>query len=54
MMQFHIVKHIMFTKDTMRAASLSLAEALYIVSAPLYHVMQQSVSGPARLRVCVH
>ncbi|KAG2577028.1 hypothetical protein PVAP13_6NG076600 [Panicum virgatum] len=40
--------------DAMRAASLSLAEALYVAGAPLRHVVQQSVSGPARLCVRAH
>jgi len=40
--------------DAMRAASLSLAEALYVAGEPLRHVVQQSVSGPARLRVRAH
>ena len=47
-----ILKRIVSAKDAMgdamRAASLSLAEA------PLRHVVQQSVSGPARLRVRAH
>ncbi|RLN03503.1 V-type proton ATPase subunit D-like [Panicum miliaceum] len=50
-----ILKRIVSAKDAMgdamRAASLSLAEALYVAGAPLRHVVQQSVSGPARLRV---
>ncbi|KAL6840843.1 hypothetical protein ACP4OV_029369 [Aristida adscensionis] len=37
--------------DAMRAAALSLAEALYVAGHPLRHVVQQSVAGPARLRV---
>ncbi|KAG2581847.1 hypothetical protein PVAP13_6KG071600 [Panicum virgatum] len=41
-------------RDAMRAASLSLAEALYVAGAPLRHAVQQSVSGPARLRVRAH
>ena len=53
-----ILKRIVSAKDAMgdamRAASLSLAEALYVAGAPLRHVVQQSVSGPARLRVCAH
>lgn len=40
--------------DAMRTASLSLAEALYAAGAPLRHAAQQSVSGPARLRVRAH
>lgn len=40
--------------DAMRTASLSLAEALYVAGAPLRHAAQQSVSGPARLRVRAH
>ncbi|KAK3121117.1 hypothetical protein QOZ80_8BG0646340 [Eleusine coracana subsp. coracana] len=50
-----ILKRIVSAKeamgDTLRAASLSLAEALYVAGAPLRHVVQQSVSGAARLRV---
>ncbi|TVU42991.1 hypothetical protein EJB05_09420, partial [Eragrostis curvula] len=50
-----ILKRIVSAKeamgDTMRAASLSLAEALYVAGAPLRHVVQQSVGGAARLRV---
>jgi H(+)-transporting ATP synthase subunit D len=50
-----ILKRIVSAKeamgDTMRAASLSLAEALYVAGAPLRHVVQQSVGRPARLRV---
>lgn len=50
-----ILKRIVAAKeamgDTMRAASLSLAEALYVAGAPLRHVVQQSVGGAARLRV---
>jgi len=49
-----ILKRIVSAKDAMRAASLSLAEALYVAGAPLRHVVQQSVSGPARLRVRAH
>jgi V-type H+-transporting ATPase subunit D len=53
-----ILKRIVSAKeamgDTMRAASLSLAEALYVAGAPLRHVVQQSVGGPARLRVRAH
>jgi V-type H+-transporting ATPase subunit D len=53
-----ILKRIVSAKDAMgdamRAASLSLAEALYVAGAPLRHVVQQSVSGPSRLRVRVH
>ncbi|CAD6266068.1 unnamed protein product [Miscanthus lutarioriparius] len=53
-----ILKRIVSAKDAMgdamRAASLSLAEALYVAAAPLRHVVQQSVSGPARLRVRAH
>ncbi|OEL24880.1 V-type proton ATPase subunit D [Dichanthelium oligosanthes] len=53
-----ILKRIVSDKDAMgdamRAASLSLAEALYVAGAPLRHVVQQSVSGPARLRVRAH
>jgi V-type H+-transporting ATPase subunit D len=40
--------------DAMRSASLSLAEALYVTGGPLRNVVQQSVSGPARLRVRAH
>ncbi|KAF0897657.1 hypothetical protein E2562_000375 [Oryza meyeriana var. granulata] len=39
--------------DAMRAASLSLAEALYAAGDPLRHVVHQSV-GPARIRVRAH
>ncbi|KAF8747260.1 hypothetical protein HU200_013250 [Digitaria exilis] len=53
-----ILKRIVSAKDAMgdamRGASLSLAEALYVAGAPLRHVVQQSVSGPARLRVRAH
>ncbi|XP_066330328.1 V-type proton ATPase subunit D-like [Miscanthus floridulus] len=53
-----ILKRIVSAKDAMgdamRAASLSLAEALYVAGTPLRHVVQQSVSGPARLRVRAH
>ena len=53
-----ILKRIVSAKDAMgdamRAASLSLAEALYVAGAPLRHAVQQSVSGPARLRVRAH
>ncbi|CAL5010406.1 unnamed protein product [Urochloa decumbens] len=53
-----ILKRIVSAKaamgDAMRAASLSLAEALYAAGAPLRHSVQQSVSGPARLRVRAH
>ncbi|KAL6658953.1 hypothetical protein ACP70R_002993 [Stipagrostis hirtigluma subsp. patula] len=50
-----ILKRIVAAKeamgDAMRAASLSLAEALYAAGHPLRHVVRQSVAGPARLRV---
>ncbi|XP_062196528.1 V-type proton ATPase subunit D-like [Phragmites australis] len=53
-----ILKRIVSAKeamgDAMRAASLSLAEALYVAGAPLRHVVQQSVAGPARIRVRAH
>ncbi|CAO2205895.1 unnamed protein product [Urochloa humidicola] len=54
-----ILKRIVSAKsamgDAMRAASLSLAEALYAAGAPLRHSVQQSaVSGPASLRVRAH
>ncbi|KAJ1267472.1 hypothetical protein BS78_07G058800 [Paspalum vaginatum] len=53
-----ILKRIVSAKDAMgdamRAGSLSLAEALYVAGAPLRHVVQQSISGPARLRVRAH
>ncbi|RCV29864.1 hypothetical protein SETIT_6G047800v2 [Setaria italica] len=53
-----ILKRIVSAKDAMgdamRAASLSLAEALYAAGAPVRHAVQQSVSGPAALRVRAH
>jgi V-type H+-transporting ATPase subunit D len=53
-----ILKRIVSAKDAMgdamRAASLSLAEALYAAGAPLRHAVQQSISGPAALRVRAH
>ena len=53
-----ILKRIVSAKDAMgdamRAASLSLAEALYVAGEPLRHVVQQTVSGPARLCVRAH
>uniref|UniRef100_A0ACD5Z5V8 Uncharacterized protein n=1 Tax=Avena sativa TaxID=4498 RepID=A0ACD5Z5V8_AVESA len=53
-----ILKRIVAAKeavgDAMRGAALSLAEALYVAGGPLRHVVQQSVSGPARLRVRAH
>nr|AVY91848.1 ATPase subunit D [Saccharum hybrid cultivar SP80-3280] len=46
-----ILKRIVSAKDAMGDA---MRAALYVAGAPLRHVVQQSVSGPARLRVRAH